>query len=283
MERTASAVAMRSGELSAAEIEYLRRENVRDPEGSKQTFEYKVADIQLDVVFNKKGWHYPQQRISSLWEDVGDVLAGRRRPEPLIFRANSGSLVEYWLTNLLPSYYELDDFQVRTPTDIVGQHIHLVKFDVTSSDGAANGFNYQDGSYSPEEVQSRIDAINAACGLYTFDFSQQHRPRAAADAGLRPCRAERSAMDGRTDHGAALVRRPASTARCRHPGELPARYEDRTLQSVFTHDHFGPIDPPADRPVRGAGHRAQGSSWFNSETGCRSVAGTTAARRAGKR
>ena len=24
---------------------------------------YKAVDIQLDVVLNKKGWHYPQQRI----------------------------------------------------------------------------------------------------------------------------------------------------------------------------------------------------------------------------
>ena len=42
--------------------------------------QYKAADIQLDVVFNKKGWHYPQQRISSLWGDVSDVLSGKRKP-----------------------------------------------------------------------------------------------------------------------------------------------------------------------------------------------------------
>ncbi len=42
---------------------------------------------------------------------------------------------------------------MRTPTDILGQHIHLVKFDVTASDGAANGFNYEDGTFSPEEVR----------------------------------------------------------------------------------------------------------------------------------
>ena len=64
----------------------------------------------------------------------------------------------------MPVYYELDDFQVRTPTDVIGQHIHLVKFDVTSSDGGANGFNYEDGTFSPDEVRDRIDAINAAGG-----------------------------------------------------------------------------------------------------------------------
>jgi hypothetical protein len=60
----------------------------------------------------------------------------RARPEPLFFRGNSGDIIEHWHTNLVPNYYLVDDFQVRTPTDILGQHIHLVKFDVTSSDGA---------------------------------------------------------------------------------------------------------------------------------------------------
>ena len=35
---------------------------------------YKAADIQDDVKINKKGWHFPQQRISALWDDVDDYL-----------------------------------------------------------------------------------------------------------------------------------------------------------------------------------------------------------------
>ena len=73
---------------------------------------YKGADIQINAVLNKKGWHYPQQRILSLWGDVKANIEGTRRPEPLFFRANSEKVVEYWLTNLVPAYYELDDFQV---------------------------------------------------------------------------------------------------------------------------------------------------------------------------
>src|SRR6185369_8633277 len=119
------------------------------------------------------GWHYPQQRMLSLWQDVAPTLAytpdggGGRRPEPLFFRGNSGDIVEYWHTNLVPNYYIVDDFQVRTPTDILGQHIHLVKFDVTSSDGAGNGFNYEDGTFSPNEVQELHDAVTAAGGSWT--------------------------------------------------------------------------------------------------------------------
>ena len=67
--------------------------------------------------------------------------------------------MSYVLANLVPNVYELDDFQIRTPTDILGQHIHLVKFDVTSSDGSGNGFNYEDGTFSPDEVIERIQAM----------------------------------------------------------------------------------------------------------------------------
>ena len=165
-------------------------------------------------------------------------------PEPLFFRADSGSLVEYWLTNLLPSYYELDDFQVRTPTDIVGQHIHLVKFDVTSSDGAANGFNYQDGTYSPDEVRSRIDAINAAGGLSSYLDPSQRRPLQARATPFFGC-----GPDGKQWVGAQttvqlwyadrlLVEQnapPAPGSSVAAPLNAQQGRRDRTLQSVFTH------------------------------------------------
>ena len=117
-------------------------------------------------MFSKRGWHFPQQRILTLWDDVQGHARRHRPPEPFFFRANSGDVIEYWQTNLVPSDYELDDFQVRTPTDVIGQHIHLVKFDVTSSDGGANGFNYEDGTFSPDEVRDRITAITASGGIF---------------------------------------------------------------------------------------------------------------------
>ena len=62
--------------------------------------------------------------------------------------------------SLVPAEFEVDDFQVRTPTDIIGQHIHLPKWDLTTNDGAANGWNYEDGTLSPGAVVERIIAIN---------------------------------------------------------------------------------------------------------------------------
>ncbi|HEX4965035.1 MAG TPA: copper oxidase [Thermoanaerobaculia bacterium] len=189
---------------------------------------YKGVNLQIDAVFNKKGWHYPQQRMMALWSDVPDILSGRQAPEPLFFRANSRELVEYWHSNLVPAYYELDDFQVRTPTDVLGQHIHLVKFDVLASDGAANGFNYEDGTFSPDEVRSRIAGINQAGGLWSFDRRSQKTllAKPIQDFGDGPL--------------GQWVGAQATVQRWYVDPLFDARERDRTYMTVFTHDHFGP-------------------------------------------
>jgi hypothetical protein len=189
---------------------------------------YKGVNLQLDAVFNKAGWHYPQQRMMALWGDVKDLVSGEKPPEPLFFRAASDDVVEYWHANLVPSYYELDDFQVRTPTDILGQHIHLVKFDVQASDGAANGFNYEDGTFSPDEVRDRIDAINAAGGLWDYARKKQTRlsPKAIRELGEGP--------------GGSWIGAQATVQRWWVDPLMDSRGTDRTYMTVFTHDHFGP-------------------------------------------
>lgn len=121
---------------------------------------YKGANLQLDVVFNKLGYHYPQQRILTLWEDVPGLLRKQRPPEPLVLRMNTYDCAKYEHTNLVPKEFYLDDYQITTPTDVIGQHIHLPKWDLTSADGGANGFNYEDGTFSPGAVRERIHAIN---------------------------------------------------------------------------------------------------------------------------
>ena len=190
---------------------------------------YRGVDLQLDAVFNKAGWHYPQQRMMALWQDVADFVSAKKPPEPLFFRAASNDVIEYWHTNLVPAYFELDDFEVRTPTDILGQHIHLVKFDVTSSDGAANGFNYEDGTFSPEEVRSRIEAINAAGGLWDYTTRKTQtklKVKWIEELGKGP--------------GDQWVGAQATTQRWWVDPLMDSHKTDRTYMTVFTHDHFGP-------------------------------------------
>jgi manganese oxidase len=215
---------------------------------------FKAADIQLDVALNKDGWHFPQQRMVALWEDVESYLDGVRPPEPLFFRANSNDCIEYHLTNLVPGFYELDDFQVRTPTDILGQHIHLVKFDVTSSDGAANGWNYEDGTFSPDEVRERIHAINELGGLLNLE-------------------GEREILTARTHHKfndhADWVGAQTTVQRWYADDVLNVVKHDRTLRTVFTHDHFSPSTHQQAGLYAGLVVEPTGSTWFHPITGDR--------------
>ena len=130
------------------------------PFDSENPRTYKIANLQIDAVFNKLGHHYSQERIIILWDDVKPTVLKERPPEPLVMRFNSFDCGKLLHANLVPAEFEVDDFQVRTPTDIIGQHIHLPKWDLTTGDGAANGWNYEDGTLSPLMVEERIHAIN---------------------------------------------------------------------------------------------------------------------------
>ncbi len=233
---------------------------------------YKAANIQVDTVFNKKGWHNPQQRMITLWEDVVPTITGTRPPQPFFFRANSDEVIEYWHANLVPSSYELDDFQVRTPTDILGQHIHLVKFDVLASDGAANGFNYEDGTLSPGEVQEEIKAINASGGI--FDGSTRRKltakciPFFGGDSSKAACPANWTGA--LTDPKAPEWLGAQATVQRWYADPLFNKSgDDRTLTTVFTHDHFGPSTHQQAGLYAGLLIEPKGSSWFDPVSGAR--------------
>jgi hypothetical protein len=227
----------------------------------------KAADIEDDVKLNKAGWHFPQQRFSALWEDVDDYLGlaggAKRPPEPFFFRANSGTCINYWLTDLMPKEYQLDDFQVRSPTDVVGQHIHLVKFDVLASDGAGNGFNYEDGSFSPGEVRERIAAIRSQNGCTgtdarngTFDCPQ---------AKIHPFFG--AGPDKNNDGQPDWVGAQTTVQRWWVDPVRDNAGNDRTLRTVFTHDHFGPSTHQQAGLYAGLVVEPAGSTWYHNETG----------------
>lgn len=207
---------------------------------------YKAAVLQVDLKFNKAGWHYPQGRMLALWDDVADTLDGSRPAEPLFFRANTGDCVTYYHANLVPHIFEQDDYQVRTPTDIIGQHIHLVKFDVLTADGSGNGWNYEDGTFSPGEVIERIDAINAG----TWNGAPPSPLMAAVPhPGLGTLGAQTTVQRWYVDEV------------LNHIGT------DRTLRTVYTHDHYGPSTHQQVGLYAGLLVEPQGSIWQHPETG----------------
>ncbi|MDB5036135.1 MAG: hypothetical protein JWQ98_3376 [Chlorobi bacterium] len=240
------------------------------PVGTKRV--YKAAVIQRDAVFNKKGWHTPQQRMITLWDDVASTVSGSRPPQPFFFRANSDEYVEFWHTNLVPEYYELDDFQVRTPTDILGQHIHLVKFDVTASDGAANGFNYEDGTFSPDVVRERISGINNGGKQYTYKFvpgapvsdttKYTQNPTPLKPQFPNPVWGKPPSYNNQSWIGAqTTIQRWFADPLLNNNGF------DRTLTTVFTHDHYGPSTHQQAGLYAGLLIEPQGSTWLDPISG----------------
>ncbi len=241
--------------------------------------EYRAAYVQFDMKVNNSGWHDPQARIAVLEQDVASTFGingqKQRAPQPLFFRARSGECITFKATNLIPSNLNLDDFQVFSPTDVIGQHIHLVKFDVTSSDGSGNGWNYEDGTLSADEVRERIVANNKyqiANNGSQILIPKTHRlfrggemnkdprgvcpppPSNTLDAAAWEAWSDKAAKSSpwcgaqttiqRWWADPLLNRRPsqADPALCGDPKTWDAdkcRW-DRTIRTVFTHDHFGP-------------------------------------------
>lgn len=192
------------------------------PVGSPEV-RYNASAIETNLLVNRYGWHDPQARINVLDTDLSRFQWDRQRSirtpqaaDPFFFRVHSGDCVTFRHTNRTAAKTGRDPFQVAAPTDIIGQHIHLVKFDVTSSDGSANGFNYEDGTLAAEIIE---ELIHASSGSVTgpdgtsASLSVPNDPEARYQATY-----QRWWADPRLDMAG----------------------KDQTLGTVFTHDHFGP-------------------------------------------
>jgi manganese oxidase len=215
----------------------------------------KGSYIQFDAVLNKTGYHYPQQRIGTLWQDAVPVINKQQPPEPLVFRMNTFDCAVYSHVNLIPKDYEIDDFQVRTPTDVVGQHIHLPKWDLTTTDGAANGWNYEDGTMSPGAVRERIDAIRAF----------NHCAAGAGPTAACPV-AQPHPYFGQFNRPDWLGARTTMERWFTDP-VVNTEGVDRGLGIIFTHDHFGPSTHQQIGLFMTLLTEPAGSRWVHNETG----------------
>lgn len=182
---------------------------------------YDVSAIELQLVVNQYGWHDKQARINVLNSDVAAYEDQRRAADPFFFRANSGECIVFTHTNRTPGHTLKDAFQVATPTDVIGQHIHLVKFDVTSSDGSANGYNYEDGTLAYDHIEHMIAASKAPGGSAVDSVTGTPMTLTVKTAGGKPV------------YQGTIQRWWADPL-------LDGEGQDRTIATVFTHDHFGP-------------------------------------------
>lgn len=148
---------------------------------------FEIAMVQAKITYNHYGWHDPQGRFFVLKEElerhgglecyIRKVERQEIKVEPLVIRANTGDCIELRTTNLLPEFIEGSPFQLRTRTDIVGHHVHLVKFDTIVSDGAANGWNNIAGARKYETLVERFFANEELRTVFFHDhlFANVHQ------------------------------------------------------------------------------------------------------------
>ena len=148
---------------------------------------FEIAMVQAKITYNRYGWHDPQARFFVLKEElerhgglesyIRKVEQQQINVEPLVIRANAGDCIELRTTNLLPEFIEESPFQMRTRTDIVGHHLHLVKFDTIVSDGSANGWNNIAGARQYETLVERFFANEELRTVFFHDhlFANVHQ------------------------------------------------------------------------------------------------------------
>ncbi|WP_232380010.1 multicopper oxidase domain-containing protein [Polyangium fumosum] len=210
---------------------------------------FQFAFVEINGLLNDNYWHDPQLRMMVLEHDLPATYAGTRPPEPLYMRVNSNDCIHAEATNLLPKVLDEDDFQIRTPTDTVGQHIHLVQFDVMSSDGGANGFNYEDGTFAAGEVEDRIAAANASGGAIT---PKGNRVFLTPKAHPRIPKAFAAQTTAQRQWAAPI---------------LDEIGRDRTSRTVFTHDHLSPSSHQQHGLYGALVIEPEGSTYRDSRTG----------------
>ncbi|WP_240356108.1 copper oxidase [Myxococcus eversor] len=217
--------------------------------------EYRAAYLQIDLQnVNREGWHDRQARLMVLNGDVADTQSGLRPPEPFFFRAESGECINFYATNLLPKELEADDFQIFTPTDTVGQHIHLVKFDVMAADGAGNGWNYEDGTFSFQEVLHRLEKIETAGGAYAAD-------------GAVDTQGPRVHLSAKAHSRLGILGAQTTTQRWWADPLTDSKGQERPIETVFTHDHFGPSSHQHHGFYGALIVEPKGSKWRDPQTG----------------
>ncbi|MDQ0218893.1 copper oxidase [Peribacillus cavernae] len=146
-------------------------------EGVNPDVEFDVVAIQLPIIYNGQGWNDPEGRIFVLAEDEEDILAGRKKPEPLVFRANAGDCIRLKFKNKLPETLGGNVFQLIERTYESGMHVHFVKFDPIVSDGANVGWNYDSSVLPGQTIQYQWFADVELRGVFWHDhlFANSHQ------------------------------------------------------------------------------------------------------------
>lgn len=147
---------------------------------------YEVAAIQKDIIYNGYGDHDPDGLLFVPMEDLDLVLCGKRKPKPLILRANAGDWIEVTLHNLFDPenpvpYYDYPrvplDYKHK-PSMRVSLNPQLLQYDPVCDSGINVGYNNREQTVGVGESKKYLwyaDQEYGACIIQSFGDMRNHR------------------------------------------------------------------------------------------------------------
>ncbi|MBA3327355.1 MAG: multicopper oxidase domain-containing protein, partial [Solirubrobacterales bacterium] len=179
-------------------------------------------------------------QIFVLAQDVEDVLAGRKQPEPLAIRANVGDCVAVTLTNRIP------DAAVDRGFSKTNLHIHHVQFDTQASDGVSTGLSYEQSveDYPTADPQLAASAGPGSRTLSLTDASK-FQPGVAIAVGQGTEEIEIRTVESVSANTVTLTEALDKDHSAGHSAGtefVQSRwYADVLMDNVFWHDHVDGI------------------------------------------
>lgn len=145
---------------------------------------FEIAAIQTDIAYNRYGDHDPEGMLFVPLEYAEDVKCGRKKPIPLILRANAGDWIEITLHNMFDKPVMYHDYpsvpldMKHCPSDRVSLSPQFLKRCQICAAGVNVGYNKQEQTAAPGECIKYLwyaDKEYGTCMLNSFGDLRNHR------------------------------------------------------------------------------------------------------------
>lgn len=123
---------------------------------------FEIAAIQQDLEYNRYGDHDPDGLLFVPLEDVENIRRGRKRPVPLILRANAGDWIEVTLHNLFEKQVPYFDYPSvpldlrHRPSNRVSLNPQFLQYDPINDSGLNVGYNDAEQTVAPGECRKYL-------------------------------------------------------------------------------------------------------------------------------
>lgn len=145
---------------------------------------FEIAAIQMDLEYNRYGDHDPDGLLFVPLEEVEDIRRGRKRPIPLILRANAGDWIEVTLHNLFEKQVPYFDYPSvpldlrHKPSNRVSLNPQFLQYDPIHDSGLNVGCNEAEQTVAPGECRKYLwyaDREYGTCQLRSFGDLRNHK------------------------------------------------------------------------------------------------------------